>query len=202
MENVIIAIFEDESKAYEGLSELKNLGGKTAILEAAVMQNNVGYVQLKDSWTNADKTDNWMAGGLIGGIVGILGGPLGMLLGAGLGAVVGSVVDTDDQDSLESVTEQVAYHMGDAHLALITVADEPDNSELDAFFGRYGVKQIIRQDAASVQAEIYQAEEATKKLRKEAKANMRKEKRKQWHEKATEATGKVKEDFEKLKKKL
>ena len=135
MENVIIAIFEDESKAYEGLSELKNLGGKTAILEAAVMQNNVGYVQLKDSWTNADKTDNWMAGGLIGGIVGILGGPLGMLLGAGLGAVVGSVVDTDDQDSLESVTEQVAYHMGDAHLALITVADEPDNSELDAFLG-------------------------------------------------------------------
>lgn len=202
MENVIIAIFEDESRAYEGLSELKSYAGNATILQAVVMQNNGGHVQVKDGWTSGDQTDNWMAGGLIGGIVGILGGPLGMLLGASLGMVVGTAVDIDDAVDLQSVTGQVAYHMGDAHLALITIADEPDTSALDSFFGQYGAKQIIRQDVATVQAEIYQAQEATKKLRKEARAHMRQEKLKPWREKASEAANKVKEDINKVKNKL
>lgn len=201
MENVIVAIFENENTAYQVLSELKNRSGASTVMNAGVIQNVNGSVVTRDGWSRNDAT-TWATGGLIGALIGILGGPLGMLMGGSLGMLVGSAVDVDDAMDDASVISQVAHGLKDQHLALIVLAQEQDAQELDGFFTHYGVKQIIRQDVAAVQAEIYQAEETRKELQKQAKAKMREEKKAEWHKKAEDTKSKIQKDFEDVKAKL
>lgn len=202
MENVIVAIFENESTTYQVLSELKTRQGDSTVLEAGIVQNAGGTLVVKDGWTSAENRSSWAAGGLIGGLVGVLGGPVGMLLGASLGMLVGDAADAGDIMDQTGLIEQAAHDLQDQHLALILVADEPVAKELDEYLTGQGARQVIRRDVAAVQGEIYQAEDAAKELRKQARAKMREEKKAEWHQKAQDVQGKVKGEFEKLKSKV
>lgn len=200
MENVIVVIFQDEKTSYQVLSDLKGRSGQSSILQAGIIQNINGSVVVKDGWADGGRSTSWASGGLLGGLIGILGGPIGMLLGASFGMLVGSTMDTEDIVNENSVLERTALGLKDGHLALIVIADEPDTQELDGFFDYYGPKTLIRHDVASVQAEIYQAEEAAKELKKQAHAKMREEKKVEWKHKAEEVRDKIKGQFDSLKK--
>lgn len=202
MENVIIAVYENESTTYQVLSELKNRTGSSTVLVAGAIQNIGGSVVIKDGWSNGDSGTSWASGGLIGGLVGMLGGPVGMLMGGSLGMLVGSVADADDAMDDNSIIQKVAHDLKDQHLALIVLAQEESPLELDGFLTHYGSTQIIRRDVAAVQAEIYQAEEAQKELQKQARAKMREEKKTEWRQKAADVQSKIKQDIEKVKEKL
>lgn len=202
MENVIVVIYEDEKTAYQVLSDLKNRSGNSAVLQAGIIQNVGGSIVVKDGWSSVGNTDSWASGGLIGGLIGILGGPVGMLLGASIGMLVGGTIDATDTVANAGVVEQAAHEMSDGKLGLIVIADEADISELDAFFSHYGSNNIIRHDVASVQAEIYQAEETARELKKQARANMRKEKKEEWPHKAKGVQDEVRKDFDDLRQKI
>lgn len=202
MENVVIAFFNEESASYQALSELKNFAGTTTVLEAGVIRNNNGAVEVKDGWSNGSNTTNWMTGGLIGALIGLLAGPLGMLMGGSLGLLVGSTMDSDTAVDDSNVIGKVASDLQDQHLALLIVAEELNDKELDNFLGQYGVLQIFRRDVPTVQAEIYQAQEAEKELRKQAKEKMRAEKKEEWHKKAAGAHDKIKDEIAKVKGKV
>lgn len=200
MENVIIVIFENEASTYQVLSDLKNRSGNSTVLSAGIVQNIGGSIVQKDGWTNGSDMSSWASGGLIGGLVGILGGPIGMLFGASLGMLVGSVMDAGDVSDQTGVIEKMTHELKEGYLALITIAQEDDVSELDRFFEHYGTKAVIRRDVSSVQAEVYQAEEAQKELAKQARKKMREEKKEEWHKKAETVQTDIKNDFEKFKK--
>lgn len=201
MENVIIAIYRKEATTYQVLSDLKNRMGQSAVLQAGIIQNISGSIVVKDGWTAGGST-SWASGGLLGTLVGILGGPVGMLLGAGIGMLVGSAVDAGDMLEQAGVIESAAHNLQDGYLALIAIVDEPAPEELDGFFRHYGMLTLIRRDVAAVQEELYQAEEAARELRKQARVKMREQTKQEWKHKAQEVQHTIKGEFAQLKEKI
>src|SRR5271157_4872657 len=98
--NVVAVTFNENSKAYEALSVLKQADaeGRVAVLGAAVVERQAdGKIQVPEGDDNIIGAG--LAGGsLIGMLIGVLGGPLGLLLGWGTGALVGGLYDAHRAD--------------------------------------------------------------------------------------------------------
>ena len=82
-QNVIVALFDVPSEAYQAFSELKayTQTADTLIAQAVLIKKENGLIIPAESTDFTANTEGgaW-TGGLIGALVGILGGPIGMLL--------------------------------------------------------------------------------------------------------------------------
>ena len=96
-QNVIVALFDVPSEAYQAFSELKayTQTADTLIAQAVLIKKENGLIIPAESTDFTANTEGgaW-TGGLIGALVGILGGPIGMLLGGTAGALIGSDAGT------------------------------------------------------------------------------------------------------------
>ncbi len=94
MENVLVVVFDSESKAYEGTNALAQLdrdGSITVHAEAVIKKNAEGKtVVLK---TVDDYPLDTLGGTAIGSLIGLLGGPFGVIVGATTGTLVGATSD-------------------------------------------------------------------------------------------------------------
>ena len=92
MQNVVTAIFDVESEAYQAFNEItsKPFGTDYVVAEVALVKHEGTGIKVADFFDAADvNSDDTAAGMLVGTLVGIIGGPLGMLLGASIGALAG-----------------------------------------------------------------------------------------------------------------
>lgn len=177
MKNVIVSIFNEESKTYEAMSHLKSKTGTTVIDSASIIKNVNGHITYQDGFgDNID--DRWATGGLIGALIGLLGGPIGMLLGSSLGILIGGVADASDADSANSVIRRVIAELGNYKLALVIVADEVTGDELDEFLTSHGSCKIIRESYIEVKNEVIEAESVERDMAKEAKRRLKEERKK------------------------
>ncbi len=94
MEKMLVVVFENETKAYEGshaLIELDQEGSIAIYAEAVIQKNNDGTVSMKRA---EDRFPIGATGGTgLGALIGLLGGPIGLGIGAALGATAGLVSD-------------------------------------------------------------------------------------------------------------
>ncbi len=94
MERMLVIVFNDEAKAYEGSHALKQLDaeGSIAIHAAAVIKKNAdGTVTVTEE--EEDFPIRAVAGTAIGALIGLLEGPVGLALGAATGTLAGSIGD-------------------------------------------------------------------------------------------------------------
>src|SRR3974390_1153658 len=94
MEKMLVAVFEDEVKAYEGarkLSQLDNEGSITVHAESVIKKNNDGTVSVLQ--TNPDFPVRTVGGTAIGSLIGALGGPVGLGIGLIAGSFAGMLGD-------------------------------------------------------------------------------------------------------------
>src|SRR5579872_6896434 len=109
-ENVLVVNFEEDSKAYEAISTLKQLDtqGQIKLAGAAIVaRDEDGRVEIKDEIGDIGYTGR-AAGGVIGLLVGIIGGPLGVLIGGATGLMLGSLFDVYDAEETESVLSDIS----------------------------------------------------------------------------------------------
>jgi uncharacterized membrane protein len=82
MNQMIAAVFDDETAALEGFGELRNLHSECALslyASAVIVKNKVGQVSVKQ---DADQGPaSAVTGMLAGALVGVLGGPAAIPLG-------------------------------------------------------------------------------------------------------------------------
>ena len=203
MLNVVVSIFEVESEAYQAITELKNQKGlKTSIMsEAVLVDKKNGYYTILDNFViEPDAMDDMAKGGLIGMCIGILGGPLGMLLGASVGSCAGVVSETDKTAETASMLEQMILKLSDNTLAIIGLAEEKDESEIDELLSKY--KTIIaRFDAAVVEQEVERARDMEKEMENLAKLEVRNQKKEEHQAKVEERRNKMKARFAAIKEK-
>jgi uncharacterized membrane protein len=94
MEKMLVVVFDDEKKAYEGsraLTQLDAEGSITIHAESVVQKNADGTVSAKQ--TEGDFPIRTLGGTAIGSLIGLLGGPIGLGIGAGAGALAGMMAD-------------------------------------------------------------------------------------------------------------
>ena len=203
-QNVIVGIFEVESEAYQALTELKQYPGneQSFITQAVLVKKENGFLHTLDGFdTGANTMDDMAVGGMIGALFGILGGPLGVLLGGSYGALIGSAFDTGDALDDASMIEQIAGKMMEGEVAIIGLASEEDESILDNKLGKFKVI-IARFDAAVVAAEVEEAEKIEKELARQARRELRDEKKAARKEKTAEKREKLSADFAAFKAKF
>ncbi|AXQ77954.1 DUF1269 domain-containing protein [Streptococcus chenjunshii] len=156
MSNIIMAIFETESEAYQSFSELKHIrpDDKTQIAQLAVVKKEANQVLLKDSIDFNDTSRDYAAiGGLVGGLVGILSGPIGVIIGYGIGSLAGAASGSMADSSNNNLIEEVTTKLLDGDTALILLAHEEDEAVLDTYLSAYKTS-IMRWDALAVAHEV------------------------------------------------
>ena len=94
MENMLVVVFDSESKAYEGtnaLSKLDREGSITVHAELVIKKNDEGktvVLKIVDEFPIST-----VGGTAIGSLIGLLGGPFGVIVGATTGTLVGATSD-------------------------------------------------------------------------------------------------------------
>jgi uncharacterized membrane protein len=192
-DNVVLVRFADQSKAYQALSTLKDVGadGRVEVRSAVLLERGPdGTVRVPEGADNA--TGFLLAsGGLLGMLVGVLGGPLGMLLGgyAGLlgGATGAALRDADADVALDSISKDIAP----GQTVLVAEVGEVADEVLDKAMTNLG-GTITRRPASDVYDEIQSAENAQQAADQEARRVLREQRRAEHKQKWQQFTDKVK----------
>jgi uncharacterized membrane protein len=195
-ENVIAVSFAEDSKAYEALTTLKELGAQGQInveQVAVVSRDDDGHIEVKDQ-VGDESLAGTASGGLVGVLVGILGGPFGVLLGGATGLFVGSLFDLADAEESDSVLTEISKTAQVGHTALLAHVIEPSAEVVDAAMAKLS-GTVLRRPVYEVEAEIAEAQEAQREAKKQARKQLRdarfKKNRDEAHEKVEELKAKL-----------
>ncbi|MGD9627625.1 MAG: DUF1269 domain-containing protein [Pyrinomonadaceae bacterium] len=171
MDNIIVATFDNEKTAVEGVLKLNALdhSGEIATYNNVLIRRNQdgSFDYLKD--TRDFTVWNSMGGMLLGATVGIIGGPVGALAGLFAGLTVGGVADlaqySFDYDFLENFkdglpkgTTSLIAQISEPNESLINDALQPLGAQIwrsnvYAQQDRYVQSQVDALDAGILEAE-------------------------------------------------
>jgi len=184
MNKMLIAVFETEAKAYEGLSALKGLhkdGDITLYATAVINKDQSGQIRIKDS---ADQGPIGTGVGLLtGGLIGLLAGPVGLAFGAATGAMAGMIYDVSDNDINETFIDDISAALTNGKTAVVCEIDEtwtvPVDTKMQALDGlvfrrlRYEVEaEQLDREAEAISNEFKQLREELSEAREADKATI------------------------------
>jgi len=166
MEKLIVVVFDNEAKAFEGLEVLRALEkeGEISVFESRVLAKDpAGIARVVDS---ADKQIvPIIAGGtVVGTLVGLLGGPVGMVVGAGVGALIGAVGDANDAGVTDEFVDDIRTALRPGKAALIADIAEEWVTPLDTRMESVGgvvfrrERAIVETTQEDIDAAAHQAE--------------------------------------------
>jgi uncharacterized membrane protein len=184
MEKMLVVIFDNETKTYEGsraLNQLDYEGSITIHAEAVVSKNNDGTLTLKQG--DGDFPVRTVSGTAIGSLIGLLGGPAGLAVGAVAGTIAGSFADLFvagvDSDFLAEVSNTLTPGkyaiVADISEEWVTPVDTR-MEELNGFVfrtSRNSFEEAQRaRDVAELRAEIEQLKAERARVKAEHKAKL------------------------------
>ncbi|MBH5328219.1 DUF1269 domain-containing protein [Eikenella sp. S3360] len=203
-QNIIVALFDISSEAYQAFSELKayTQTADTLIAQAVLVKKENGLIIPAESTDfTANTAEGAWTGGLIGSLVGVLGGPVGMLLGGAAGALIGSDAGTAATLGEGLLLENTARKLDDGSTAVVILAQESDEAVLDGFFNRFKTV-ILRQDAAVAQRDVLAAVEAQQEVARQAHEAWKQQRKAERKEKVEAFKADIKQKFDELAAKL
>ena len=110
MDRMLVVVFDNEAKAYEGRQALLQLDydGNISVYAYSVLAKNAdGTARVRQG--DDSGPIGTLLGTSFGSLIGLLGGPVGMAVGASAGVLAGGAVDLNDarigNDFLEDVTK-------------------------------------------------------------------------------------------------
>lgn len=179
---MLIAVFETETKAYEGLNALKDLheqGDITLYATAVIHKDQNGKIQVKGG---ADQGPVGMGVGLLtGSLIGLLGGPVGVAIGVFTGTMAGLMYDVNMDNVNTTFADEVSKALSKGKTAVVSEIDEtwtvPVDTKLEVLGGRvfrrlrYEVEdEQINREAEAISNEYEQFKEEFKEATEADKA--------------------------------
>ena len=168
--NVIAVSFEDDRKAHDALTLLKELDShrQVAVEEAVVIVRQEDGQVVKKDRIESKFLPGAAGGSVLGLLIGIIGGPSGMLIGAAGGLLAGSVFDVHDRDDDDSMLDAISSSVRVGRTALLAVVTEETPEITDAAMA--GVAgSVLRRPVSDVEAEIAAAQDAERKAKRKAR---------------------------------
>ena len=154
MDRMVVTVFDNETKAYQGkvaLQQLDSEGNIALYASAVVLKHADGSVTVK----NEDVAPPFgsLAGTAFGSLIGVLGGPVGFGVGAASGLLIGGMIDVDNVRVGEDYLDDVARALTPNKVALIAQVDEAWTTPLDTRMEAIG-GIVFRRALSDVQEQV------------------------------------------------
>jgi uncharacterized membrane protein len=178
IENVVVIRFAESSKAYQGLSVLKecDADGRIALRSAAVVERTPnGELRISEGADNVGLIGT-ASGSLIGMLVGVPGGPVGVLVGWGAGALMGGAFDVDRAVKSDEALTALGRAIPPESTGVIATVAEPAVEVIDGEMAKLE-GEVTRRPVAEVMDELEAAEEAAEAAAHEARRTLRVERK-------------------------
>jgi uncharacterized membrane protein len=185
MEKMLVAVFDNESKAYEGsraLAQLDADGNIAVHAQAVIKKNPDGTVTVKE--LNDEFPVGSVAGTTVGSLIGLLEGPVGLAVGATTGLFAGMVRDLFAAGVGAEFVDDTAAILTPGKCAVVADVSEEWETPVDTKMEALGAtvmrtpKQAVEQDqrareAAALREEIDQLRSEYAKARADRKAKLK-----------------------------
>jgi uncharacterized membrane protein len=132
MNRMLVVVFGNESKAYEGRRALQDLdrdGSITAYAYAVITKNPDGTSSVKEGDDSGPL--GTLVGTSVGSLIGLLGGPVGLAIGAGAGLLGGVIADLDNARISQDFVDDVSKQLTPGRVALVAEIDEEWTTPVD-----------------------------------------------------------------------
>ncbi|WP_407156270.1 DUF1269 domain-containing protein [Bradyrhizobium sp. STM 3557] len=187
MDKMLVAVFEAESSAFEGLSALRNLhreGDISLYASAVVVKDNAGTIAVKQA---ADQGPVGTAVGLVtGSLIGLLGGPAGVAIGASLGSFGGLIFDLDASGIGVTFLDEVSNALSPGKAAVLAEIEEAWTTPVDTRLHKLGgtvfrrlrsevVEDQLVRESAAFEANLKTLQEDLKHADAETRAAIQKD---------------------------
>jgi uncharacterized membrane protein len=185
MNKMLVAVFDNENKAFEGLTALKGLHRKGDIslyATAVISKDEKGELLVK---TASDEGPVGTATGFFtGSLLGLLGGPIGLAIGAVTGTVAGVIFDLNADDIDTTFAEEVSVALANGSTAVVAEIDEewtvPVDAQLEPLDAlvfrrlRYEVAEDqLARESKAIAAEFKRLQKELKEAGEEDKASIK-----------------------------
>jgi len=186
MERMLVVVFDNERKAFEGKSALRQLeveGDITIYAGAVVTKHADGTASVKQ-YEDFGPVGT-LVGTSLGSLIGLLGGPVGFAVGAMSGLAVGVLFDFDNARVGEDFVQDVLKYLTPNKVAVVAEVDEewttPVDTRMEALDGTvfrralWEVEEKMRDDdVAAMKADLEQLKQELAKASAERKAKLQK----------------------------
>ena len=184
MDRMLVVVFDNESKAYDGKKALLQLDGEGSI---SVYAYAVLAKHADGTATVKQRDDSGPIGTLLGtsfgSLIGLLGGPVGLAIGATAGLAVGAAADLNNARIGEDFIDDVIKTLVPNRVAVVAEIEEdwttPVDTRMEAIGGSVfrralsDVKQTIHEEnVAAMQADLAQMKAEHAKAHADRKAKL------------------------------
>src|SRR5215475_15046081 len=132
MDRMLVVVFDNENKAYEGKKALQQLDGEGSISVygyAVLAKDADGAVTVKQEDDVGPM--GTLLGTSLGSLIGVLGGPAGMAVGAAAGMAAGSALDLTNSRVGSDFIDDVQKFLSPRKVALIAEIEEAWTTPVD-----------------------------------------------------------------------
>ena len=187
MNKMLVAVFDSETAAFEGVSALRELhaAGDISLYETAVLvKDGIGKITVKQ--VDAKGPAGTAVGFLSGGLIGLMGGPVGMPIGAAVGGLTGLLFDLFRSGISVTFVDDVSKALTSGKAAVIADMDESWTTPVDTRLHKYGaiifrrlrfevVEDQLSREVATFQANLKALDEELRQASAENKAAIEKD---------------------------
>ena len=184
MDRMLVVVFDNETKAYEGKKALLQLDGEGSIsvYAYAVLAKNADGTSTVKQGDDSGPTGT-LLGTSFGSLIGLLGGPVGLAIGATAGLAVGAAADLNNARIGEDFIDDVIKTLVPNRVAVVAEIEEdwttPVDTRMEAIGGSVfrralsDVKQTIHEEnVAAMQADLAQMKAEHAKAHADRKAKL------------------------------
>lgn len=184
MERMLVVVFDNEGKAYEGRSALRRLAAEGSIsvyADAVVAKHADGTASVRQ--TEDSGPVGTLMGTSVGSLIGLLGGPAGLAIGAASGLTLGAMFDLDNARVGEDFVDDVSRYLTPNKVAVIAEVEEEWTTPVDAQMEALGGTVIRRalwevrkdlsdEELAAMKADLAQLREESSKAHADRRAKL------------------------------
>ena len=184
MDRMLVVVFDNESKAYDGKQALLQLDGEGSIsvyAYAVLAKHADGTATIKQG--DDSGPIGTLLGTSFGSLIGLLGGPVGLAIGATAGIAVGAAADLNNARIGEDFIDDVTKMLVPNRVAVVAEIEEdwttPVDTRMEAIGGSVfrralsDVKQTIHEEnVAAMQADLAQMKAEHAKAHADRKAKL------------------------------
>jgi uncharacterized membrane protein len=187
MNKMLVAVFDRESAAFEGLSALKDLhrdGDITLYSSSVIAKDKSGKIEVKQA---ADSGPVGTGVGLLtGAFIGIFGGPAGMAVGASLGGLAGLAYDASKSGVDFTFLDDVSKSLTAGKFAVLAEVEESWTTPVDTRLHKLGgivfrrlrgevIADQLARESAALEAEMKALNDELKNAAAENRAAIQKD---------------------------